>query len=201
MRAWSVLFVLLFAAPVHAQGKPAGKDAPAKDGAKGASAEADKSLQPGPVHQWLKTSLVGSWTIAGKSFLGPDKTAQSSGTADVKAILGDRFFVEEFTNNVPNMGTMHGSIWFGYDNMRKHATAAEIDDRGTTLTVLTGNLDEAKKTLTFTGPMWSNMSNREVAGRLVVRVESDKKHTIELYSAGPDGKEQKRFENVYTRKP
>ena len=163
-------------------------------------AEMEKVQAPGAMHQWLKSNLAGSWTIQAKIFMGPGETQAATGSAEIKATHGDRFIAEEFTTTM--MGKpMTGTVTYGYENVRKRFTSTEIDSRGTTTTTLVGTLDEATKTVTFTGPIWSAMSNREVTGRLVLRAENEKKHTIELYSTGPDGKEQKRMEQVYTRKP
>ncbi len=197
MRASTLLLGLLVAPSVFAQTKPAAKPG----GAMQAQMEAlEKAQLPGTIHQWLKAKLAGSWTMQGKIYMGPGEPQLATGSAEGKAIHGDRFLVEEFTST--SMGKpMTGTIWFGYDNNRKRVTSAEIDSRGTSMTALSGTLDEATNTLTLTGPMWSHMLNREVSGRLVLHAESDKKHTVELYSTGPDGKEQKRMEQVYTRKP
>jgi hypothetical protein len=194
----SLLFVaLLTSSTVYAQAKPVARPA----GPSPAQIEAmEKAQAPGPIHQWLKSRLAGSWTMQIKVYTGPGEPQLATGTAEVKAIHGDRFLAEEFTTNI--MGKpMTGTVTFGYDNMRKRVTSNEIDSRGTTMTMLSGTLDEATHTVTLTGPIWSMVANREVAGRLVLRAESDKKHTIELYSTGADGKEQKRMEQVYTRTP
>jgi hypothetical protein len=188
---------LLVCSLAHADAKPAGKPDDAK--MKQMMEAAEKAHAPGPQHQWLKTNLAGSWTIESKSFGPNGETMTASGTAEAKAVHGDRFIAEEFSQM--RMGKpMTGSLWFGYDNMRKKFTGAESDSVGTGMTFLSGDLDNAKKTLTLTGMTWSMMLNKEVQMRVVMKVESDKKHTIEIFSPGPDGKEAKRVEIAYTRK-
>jgi hypothetical protein len=159
----------------------------------------EKAHAPGPQHAWLKANLAGTWTAQGKAFAPSGEVMASTGTAEVKAIHGDRFLVEEFTQM--RMGKpVTGTIYYGYDNMRKKFTSAEIDSAGTGMTTISGTQDEATKTVTMTGMTWSMMLNKEVAMRLVLKVESEKKHTVEIFGTGPDGKEAKRLEVVYTRK-
>jgi len=93
-----------------------------------------------------------------------------------------------------------GTIWYGYDNGRKKFISAEIDSGGSGMTSISGTQDEATKVVTMTGNTWGMAMNREVAMRLVLKADSDKKHTIEIYGTGPDGKEAKKVEIVYTRK-
>jgi hypothetical protein len=160
---------------------------------------AEKAHAPGPQHAWLKTNLAGSWTAQSKAFGPNGQVIESTGTAEVKPIHGDRFMEEQFTQM--RMGKpVTGTIFYGYDNMRKKFTSAEIDSAGTGMTTISGTMDDATKTLTMTGLTWSMMLNKEVPMRLTLKVDSDKKHTIEIFGAGPDGKEMKRLEIVYTRK-
>jgi hypothetical protein len=158
----------------------------------------EKAEAPGPMHQWLKTNLAGSWTTETHIFMGP-KPMVSTGSAEIKPIHGDRFLVEELSGS--RMGKpMSLTAWYGYDKRKNTFVAAEIDSAGTGLTSLTGSLDEKTNTLTLTGNSWSHMLNKEVPIRLVIKADSDKKFVLELYSPGPDGKEAKRIETVHTRK-
>ena len=190
---------VLLASSAHADPKPAAGKSPDDAKLKQTMEAAEKAHAPGPQHAWLKTNLAGSWTVQSKAFGPNGEVMPSTGTSEVKATHGGRFLVEEFTQT--RMGKpMSGTIWWGYDNMRKKFTSAEIDSVGTGMTTLSGTLDDASKTLTLTGLTWSMSLNKEVPMRLVVHVESDKKHAIELFGTGADGKEVKRLELSYTRK-
>jgi hypothetical protein len=189
----------LLASSAHADSKPAAGAGPDQAKMKQMMEAAEKAHAPGPQHAWLKTNLAGTWTVQSKAF-GPDGAVMpSSGSSEVKPTHGGRFLVEEFTQSRMGM-PMTGTISWGYDNMRKKFTSAEIDSVGTGMTTLTGALDEASKTLTLTGLTWSMMLNKEVPMRLVLHVDSDKKHTVEIFGTGADGKEVKRLELSYARK-
>jgi hypothetical protein len=165
----------------------------------GAASASAEPFAPGPEHQWLRSSLAGSWSTHAKG-LGPHGEAmESTGTAEIKSAHGDRFLVEEFANTRAGK-PMSGTIWWGYDGARKKFTTAEIDSTGTSITALTGVLDDATKTITLTGNGFSHVLNREAPMRIVVHVESDKKHTVQIFGAGPDGKEVRRVEIAYERK-
>jgi hypothetical protein len=173
--------------------------ATADDAALKKQAELEKANAPTTQHQWLKTNLAGSWVTSTKLIMGPGEPKVVAGTAEVKPTHGDRFLVEEAT------GTMNGkpatrTVWFGYETGRKRFAVSEIDSAGVTISSMSGQLDDATKTLTFTGQIWSQHAGHDVPARLVLKVESDKKHTVEMFSPGPDGKETRRFESVYTRK-
>jgi hypothetical protein len=152
-----------------------------------------------PQHQWLKKHIAGSWSIRNVVYPEHGDSLTTSGTSEVKAAYGDRFLIEEFSV-ARKGGPMRGTIWWGYDDLRKKFTSAEIDSAGTGLTAVSGLFDAPTNTLTLSGTVWSAPLNRETPLRLVVHIDGDDKHTIEIYGADASGGEVKRQEVVYTRK-
>jgi len=69
---------------------------------------------------------------------------------------------------------------------------------GTTIIFTEGTWDEKTKTMTMTGEENSPMGKHAI--KFVTKFESDKKHTMEMFAPGMDGKEMKMMEIVYTKK-
>jgi hypothetical protein len=162
-------------------------------------ATAARANEASPQHQWLKTHIAGNWTVQNKVYPPHGDPITTAGTSEVKAVYGDRFLIEEFSV-ARKGGPMRGTIWWGYDDLRKKFTSAEIDSASTNLTTVSGVFDEPSNTLTLTGIVWSAALNREAPLRVVVHVDSDDKHTVEIYGAGATGEEVKRQDIVYTRR-
>src|SRR5690349_1938005 len=56
----------------------------------------EKFATPGENHKRL-TQLAGSWNATIKSWFGPGQPKESTGTSEVKAILGDRYIMEDYS--------------------------------------------------------------------------------------------------------
>ncbi len=159
-------------------------------------AEYMKLATPGEQHKWLQDS-VGTWTATGKMYFDPSKPpTESTGTAVFKSVLGGRFVEEHFT------GTMMGQPFegqgvTGYDNMKKKFVMSWVDSMGTMMIYVEGTGDAKQRTFAGeeTGP-----DGKKRAFRWVLKFDSKDKHVMEMYGTGPDGKEVKQMEIVYTRK-
>jgi hypothetical protein len=162
-------------------------------------AEMMKMAAPGPAHMKLK-AMVGKWALHSKMWMnGPAKPMESDATGEVKSIMGDRFFVEDVS------GTMMGQPWsgmgvFGYNNRSQKYEWTWIDAAGTEMMHLTGTADATGKTITTTGEGYNPMLNKVSPVRFVRHIDSDAKNTLEMFMAGPDGKDFRMMEIVYTRK-
>src|SRR3954463_2126704 len=76
-----------FAEPEKAKGKGGGKEPEPQ----AAVAAYERAATPGEAHKLLQ-KMVGKWTVAMKSWMVPGQPAvESTGTAEVKSLLGDRF--------------------------------------------------------------------------------------------------------------
>jgi hypothetical protein len=65
---------------------------------------------------------------------------------------------------------------------------------------LTGPWDASTKTISLTGKMVDPMSGKEVTVRETLKVIDDNTQVMEIFAAGPDGKEYKSMEIKMTRK-
>lgn len=182
-------------------GKKAGKAAPPKD-ASGAEEKAMMAAmarygQPGEQHRWLQ-ALVGSWTTQTRAWMGPGKPVESTGSSEIKAILGGRFVEERFSGQF--MGKpFEGQGLVGYDLGRQKFVNTWIDNLGTWITTAEGTLDPAGKELTATATGFNPATGKTEPSRWVTRIESDKRHVFEVYDRMGD-KEVKVMEVIYTRR-
>jgi len=194
----ALLAVLLAAAPVAAQEKPAGTT--------GMSAEEKammdamlKAATPGPNHEML-TSLVGDWTFTNKMWMDPSKPpTESTGTVSYTTLLGDRYVQGTYKGDVMGM-PFEGRGVMGYDNVTQQFQTSWMDNMSTGIMYMTGRQDPSMKAISFTGKMDDPMKpGTKVDVRQVVRLQSPDKHMMEWYEQR-DGKEVKTMEIVYTRK-
>jgi len=144
-------------------------------------------------------ALVGDWDDTVKWWMSPDaKPEESKGTSEIRSIMGGRFI--EHTVEGTSMGQpFEGMGITGYDNEKKQYQSIWIDNMGTGIMTGSGNYDPNTKTLadqgTFSCPAVGQKSYRGVT-----RIIDQDNFTYEMYMAGPDGKEFRAMEIVYTRK-
>ena len=156
-----------------------------------------KYATPGEQHAWLK-KMVGSWTSTTKMWMGPGDPMVTTGTAEVKSILGDRYIQEE--HNGTFMGKPFAGMGItGYDNARKNFVSTWVDNVGTGIMTCEGTLEADGKTMNSTSVSTDPMNGQPETMRVVDRFEAGKRVT-DFYSKGMDGKEMKMMEITYVRK-
>ena len=172
---------------------PAGFD-PAK------MAEAKIKGAPSEHHKVLD-SLAGDWNHTVTWKMGPDAAPQQSqGTNTNQWIMGGRFLQSESQGQM--MGEpFHGMGILGYDNVKEEYTSVWIDDMSTGMMSSTGQYDEASKTIsekgTFSCPM---TGEKNMEYRAEWKITDPNQYSYSMYQKGPDGREFKGLEVVYTRK-
>jgi len=155
-------------------------------------------MTPGEAHKVLD-SKVGKWEAAIKMWETPDAPpSEMSGKSEVKWIFDGRYLVEDVEGSFMGMPFIgHGIA--GYDNLKKKYCWVWIDNMGTGIMRAEGNYDPATKTFTFMYEYPDVMSGTYKKGRSVEKT-IDKDHFLsESYATGPDGKEFKMMEMLYTR--
>jgi hypothetical protein len=157
-----------------------------------------KLAAPGEPHKQLE-SLAGSWTTQTKEWMEPGKPPmESSGTVEMKSILGGRFLQQEFTGSM--MGQPYSGIGTtGYDNLRKKYVSTWIDSMGTGIFLMEGTASADGKTITLKGghdePGGGHMTHRAIW-----KLVDDNTQIFEMYGTHKGEKEMKGMEIVYTRK-
>jgi hypothetical protein len=157
-----------------------------------------QAATPGEPHK-LFASLAGAWTTTAKEWMEPGKPPmESSGTVEMKSVLGGRFLQQEFTGNM--MGQPYSGIGTtGYDNLRKKYVSTWIDSMGTGIFFMEGTAGPDGKTLTLKGghdePGGGHMTHRAIW-----KLVDSNTQTFEMYGAHKGEKEMKGMEIIYTRK-
>jgi hypothetical protein len=158
-----------------------------------------QAAAPGAQHQRL-AELTGSWQIEFTSWQAPGAPpVEGTGTAEKTMVLGGRYLRESMESSMMGM-PFHGLGLLGYDNLRQEYSGVWLDDMSTQLMPYSGQYDPVHKTYTMKGQYLDAASGQLVTARMVTTVVSDKEHRFEMFMPGPDGKEFKGMEMVYTRK-
>ena len=185
------------AAPAPAPA-PAAAAAPKGDEA-AMMAQMAKFMEPNENHKKLKP-LVGKWDVVTKFWMAPgEKPMESKATADVKLVFGDRFIQQDFKGSMMGKPFI-GRGMTGFDTAKNKYVSSWIDNGSTSMVSMEGTIDGAGKVITEIGTAFDPMTGKNKNVRYVTTIESDKKHTFESFEAGPDGKEMKVMELVYSRK-
>ncbi len=158
-----------------------------------------KAATPGAAHKALEPT-IGSWNVVSTSWQTPGGTPQAgAGIAENSWVLGGRFVKQEFHGEFGGM-QFEGLGYTGYDNIRKKYVGTWMDTMSTTVMDSTGTADPSGKTFTSTSTMHDALTGRPMKLRMVTRIVDANKHVMDMFGPGPDGKEFKMMELVYTRK-
>ena len=151
----------------------------------------------GPEHQWLAT-CAGSWDLTATFWMKPDAEPMvSKGTAERSMALGGRVMVEAVNSEM--MGApFEGHGMAGFDNVSKKYWGTWNDNMMTGLMTSVGTCTAAGK-CEFTMSGWDPVTGTLKSTRMTSDHGADKE-VHAMYDKGPDGKEFKAMELVYSRK-
>jgi hypothetical protein len=153
---------------------------------------------PGPNHKLLEP-MVGSWSVAVTTWTAPGLPPEhSEGTQENAMVLGGRF-LQQLASSTFMGEPFEGIGYTGYDNGKGVFVSTWMDSMGTMVMISTGNADESGKVMTLTGTLDDPVSGKPTTVREVVTVVDQDKYTVEMFGPGPDGKEFRTMEGVYTR--
>ena len=157
-----------------------------------------KAATPGPEHQKL-AKLAGKWKLQFTSWMAPGAPPQKSdGTAEFKTVLGGRYVQQEVKGDMGGQ-PFEGMGIMGFDNVTKERFATWTDSMSTGLMVMRGKCPTDAKKCTTKGHMSDAIAGKEVAYSETTTMTDDDHFTFELRGPGPDGKQFKMMEIVYTR--
>lgn len=154
--------------------------------------------QPGPEHERL-ARFVGVWRTDVTLWFDPSaEPMRSTGTMTNTSILGGRFVQHDYTGEgeMPYSGVGH----FGFNAASGKHQGTWLDVMSTEITTEEGDYDESTDTYTMSGEVFHPGLGRTITKRSVIRVESDDRYVMEQFLPGPDGKDVRTIEIVYTRK-
>jgi hypothetical protein len=158
-----------------------------------------KAATPGKQHEWL-ASKAGSWTFTGTFWMDPAKApTTTSGSVERGMMLGGRVLEEKVTSPGFMGQPFEGYGLTGYDNVTLEYWGMWSDSMGTGMMSVTGKCDD-KGVCSQTGEYVDPLTGKKRTTRMTSRDEGPDKEMHESFEKGPDGKEFKTMELVYTRK-
>ena len=184
---------LCLSMPLQAQ------DAPKMSAEEAAMMEAyQKAGTPGIAHAGLAMT-AGEYNVVIKSWSAPGAPpSESTGTASRKVMLGGRVVSEELSSSMYGQ-PYTGFGLTGFDNVTGTYWTTWNDSMTTGLTTGTGTCD-AQARCAFTAHWDDPVSKKPVTARIEIRWTSPSEQLFEMHGPGPDSKEMKMMEMVYTRK-
>ena len=142
------------------------------------------------------------WDVESKTWAnGPDSLPYiSKGSAEYKMVFGGRFSQQDFSGEM--MQTPFKGIGFtGYDNVKKKYVSFWIDELGTSMSYMEGNMNNEGTTLTLWGKMDDPMTgekNKDV--KYILHIVDKDTHTFEMYEGKSRGDKKPSFMLTYRRK-
>ena len=158
-----------------------------------------KAATPGEPHKKLAT-MAGTFEVKTKMWMQPGAPPQeSTGTSENKMVLGGRYLEQSYN------GTMMGQPFSGmgmtaYDNVTKKYIGTWADTMTPGLMISTGSAGSTPNTIKMTGSLADPVTGKKMAVSEKVTITDADHHTLEMWGPGPDGKNFKMMEIVYTRK-
>lgn len=198
MKFWSICFAALLIACLAAPFASAGSQQKAMTQQQ-MMEQMMKYSTPVKEHEYLK-KYAGAWDVEVKSWMQPEaepmvEKAKMKG----EVIFGGRYIKCEFD------GTMMGQPFnglqvIGYDLYQKKYVTFWIDSMSTYFSLTSGTIDPMGKTLTETGIWPDAMTAGTRKVKIVTTWLADGKFRYDMYMVGPDGKEAKTMEIMYSRR-
>jgi len=178
--------------------------APAADKKKSAAPMDEKAAMeamqaassPGEAHKKMEP-LAGTFSVKAKAWMDPSKPPElSEATTERKWIFGGRYLDENYQGSF--MGQpFTGKGTYGYDNVTKRYFSTWIDSMSTSTSTSTGALEG--KVIKYKGSMSDPVSGKVVPSIMNLTITDNDHHTLEMWGPGPDGKNVKWMELVYSR--
>lgn len=162
-----------------------------------------KAGAPGEMHAWM-AKFEGTWDAECKMWMSPDAPPTvTKGTTVTEMIYGGRYMHSTYKGEM-KMGDgpampFEGVATMGYNNTTGKFESTWIDSMSTGMMVMTGTLDEAKKSMTLTGDYTCPMTNQPCGMREVMTWVSDTKYTMTMYNTMAGHGETKCMEITYTK--
>jgi hypothetical protein len=153
--------------------------------------------KPGKEHEVL-TSLEGVFNATVKMWAEPGKEPTTSTGVMTRAMIMDgRYLKEDFT------GAFFGQTFKGmgvmtFDAKKKKYVSTWIDSMTTSIVMMEGTYDAAKKTMTMLGE--DDSFGPKMKSRDIVRIISADEQVMEMFRTPPGAPEIKMMEITYKRK-
>jgi len=158
-----------------------------------------KASTPGAAHKGL-ADFEGTWNTSLKTWMKPgDAPFESTGISTNTFVLGGRWVEQRYSGTFMGM-PFNGIGYTGYDNLAKKYVGTWMDDMSTSVLVSSGSLSSDKKSMNFTSTMIDPMTEKSMKVKEKIIIHGKDHHVMEMWTAGPDGKQYKMMELDYKRK-
>jgi hypothetical protein len=159
-----------------------------------------ESMTLGEPHKMLAKS-AGTWTADITMWMADGAPPTKSTGSTVNTMLfGGLYQQSKHKANMMGM-PFEGMSTVAYDNTEKKYVSTWIDNMGSGILVMSGDWDNATKSLNMSGKMKNPANGLECTEREVFKPVDDNHQTLEMYGPDPKtGKEYKMMEIQYTRK-
>jgi hypothetical protein len=155
--------------------------------------------KPGDAQKKLDV-LIGTWDTKIDMWMAPGgEPTKSSGTSENKWIMGGRYMEQRYHGQFFGE-PFEGVGYTGYDNVKKQYWGTWMDSMSTAMMMSTGSLSADGKTWTFKATMADPMTGKDSTSDEKITVVDADHHVMEMWGAGPDGKNFKMMEITYSRK-
>ncbi|MCK8479858.1 DUF1579 domain-containing protein [Psychroserpens algicola] len=155
-------------------------------------------MTPGKYHKWLAT-FDGEWTGDVKMWMDPSQPPQASKMSTTNTMIMNGLYQKSTHEGIMMGRPFKGQGLIGYDNSKKMFISTWIDNMGSGIMIMDGNVDKDGKILTTIGIMDDPMTGEALKVRQVLTYMTDDKHLFEMYM-NANGEEFKTMEITYTRK-
>ncbi len=190
-----ITLAVLLAAAGPALAEQAGGQPQMSPEEQAAMAAMEKAATPGAPHAWLAT-MAGSWDFSGSFWSKPgDPPMASTGKAERSLILGGRVLTEKVTSEFFGQ-PFEGFGMTGYDNVSGKYWGTWTDNMSTGIMTSTGTCKDSK--CEFEGKAFDPVTGKLATSRMTSE-HSATREVHAMYGPGPDGKEFKMMELVYSR--
>ena len=123
----------------------------------------------------------GTWTTDVTFWMAPGAPPSKMGGQCVnKMILGGRFQESRHTSDMGGQ-PFEGIGVMGYDNAKKTFFSTWIDNMGTGVMFLEGKLDDATRTITFTGKSTDPLTGKDLGIRETLKWVDDNNQHMEMF--------------------
>ncbi len=152
--------------------------------------------EPSVEHEML-AKREGQWNASTKFWTDPSGPPQvHEGESTIQMIMDGRYLLQQYTMSFNGM-SFEGIGLTAYDRMKGEYQTIWIDNMGTGIMWATGK--EKNGEFVYKGDTPDMMAGKYVPDRTVERMVNDDTIVFEVYTPGPDGKEFKSMEIIYTR--
>ncbi len=156
-----------------------------------------KAGEPGPHHQYL-AKLEGTWKAEVSFWMYPGGEAHTHVGTMKNTMMWDRYLVSDYEGEMDGIPFQGRATW-GYNNISKRFESNWIDSMSTMIANGVGTCNEDGTVFNTKMTMYDPMTGDKKTTRDVFTIHGPDKHTMETFDKGPDGKEFKSMQIVYTR--